>query len=127
MSIDKIRLFYSVTGADQFHQWLQQWHESVATETTDLIINDIPDAPILRPGADDAEYYTVSLTYPSEETPTKKLEQPYQKLVEYCEWSKVGYHECSDVPDNPTKSNCHYPEDKIQRDGNIPEYIPSLN
>jgi hypothetical protein len=127
MTVHKIRLFYSVRGADQFHQWLQQWHESVVTETTDLITNDIPDAPISRPGADDAEYYTVTLSYPLKERPTEMLEQPYQKLIEYCDWSKVGYHQCGDVPNNSIKSGCHYPKDKIYTDGDVPNHIPSLN
>jgi hypothetical protein len=127
MSVHKIKLFYPSTGSDQFHQWLQNWHESIGTETTDLINNQRPDSTFSQLGADTTEYYTVTFTYPSYEGRSEILEKPYQKLVECCEWSKVGYHECGDVPDNPDKSDCHYPEHKIHREGEIPNDIPSLN
>jgi hypothetical protein len=127
MTVHKIRLFYSVVGAEKFHQWLQQWHDSVRTETTDLITNETPDVPVSQLRSDATEYYSVTFSYPSDENPTEILEKPYQKLTEHCDWSKVGYHICDDVPDNPTKSDCHYPEDKIYRDGDMPDHIPSLN
>jgi hypothetical protein len=126
MSVHKIRLFYSVTGANDFHQWLQQWHDSVLTETSDIITNQKP-ATVVSQVEPDTDYYAVTFTYPIDNNPNEILEQPYQKLTEYCDWSKVGYHECGDVPDNPTKSDCNYPESKTYRDGDIPEYIPSLN
>jgi hypothetical protein len=127
MAVHKIRLFYSVAGGDEFHEWLEDWHKSVSTQTADLITNETPDAPVSQLRSDVTEYYTVSFTYPSDENPKEILKQPHQKLVECCDWSKVGYHECDDVPDNSTKSDCHYPDDKIYRDGDIPEHIPSLN
>jgi hypothetical protein len=126
MPIHKIRLYYSVTGSDQFHQWIEQWHDSVNTETSDLITNEIPNSTISRINID-AEYYGVTFTYPLSENATEVLEQPYQKLVEYCDWSKVGYHECDDVADNTVNSDCNYPEDKIYRDDDVPVYVPSLN
>jgi hypothetical protein len=128
MTIHKIKLYYSITGSDEFHSSLQQWHDFIQSETTDLITNEIPDAPVSQVGSDaNSEYYTVTHSYPSTENPTEILEQSYKKLVKYCNWSKIGYHQCGDVPDNSIKSDCHYPEDQIYRNGDIPEYIPSLN
>jgi hypothetical protein len=124
MSVHKIRLFYSHSGADDFHSWLTQWHESIKTDTADKITNKTPSVSVSR--LDGNEYYTATLTYPSDENLTVVLEEPYKKLTEYCDWSKVGYHKCDDVSDNPNKSDCHYLENKIHRDGDIPEHIPSL-
>jgi hypothetical protein len=127
MKVHKLQLYYSVAGSEQFHQWLTQWHDSLRTETTDLITNEIPDVPTSQLTSDGGEYFTVTFTYASSENATEILNQPYKKLLGCSDWSKVGYHECDDVPDNPTKTDCHYPEDKIHRDGDIPGYVPSLN
>jgi predicted Zn-dependent protease len=127
MYTHKIKLYYSVTGADRFHQSLQQLHDSVNTETTDLIINEVPDSPVSKLNQKDSEYYTLTLNYPPNENPIEILEQINQELVKYCDWSQVGYHKCEDVSDNPAKTNCLRSEDKIHRDGDIPKYIPSLN
>jgi hypothetical protein len=128
MSVHKITLCYSTEGAAEFHEWLMtELHESVSTQTQDLITNKTPDDPIpqIRPKAD--RYYAVTFTYPEYENPTEILDQAYVKLSTHCEWSQVAYHECGDVSDNAAKSDCHYPENKVHRDGDIPEYVPSLN
>jgi hypothetical protein len=127
MSVHKIRLFYSLIGSDQFHQWLIEWHDSVNTHTTDLITNEIPNRPISQSGGADNSYYAVTFTYPTDEDRVEILKQPYQKLTEYCAWSQVAYHKCGDVPSNAAKSDCSHPEDAIYRDGGVPEHIPPIN
>jgi hypothetical protein len=126
MPVHKIKLYYSVVGADQFHQWLAEWHTSVNTDTADLIANEVPDATVSQPGVS-SDYYSVTFSYPPPNAPTEILKQPYQKLVECCKWSKVGYHQCGDMPGGTTDTDCHYTQNKIYADGDVPEHIPGFN
>jgi hypothetical protein len=124
MFVHKITLYYSLSGADQFHQWLQTWHESVATQTSDSITNEIPDSITTKSGIND-EWYTVTFTYNSSEDITE-LQPLYDKLTECCAWSKAAYHSCPDVPANTDRGDCSISEANVYRDGDIPSYIPTL-
>jgi hypothetical protein len=122
--IHKTRLCYSRKGADEFHQWLQTWHDSVATETSDLITNEIPDSATTKLDVNN-EWYSVTFTYNSSEDITE-LQALYDKLTECCEWSKAAYHSCPDVSANTDKDDCSIKESNVYRDGDIPSYIPTL-
>jgi hypothetical protein len=122
--IHKITLYYSLSGADQFHQWLQTWHDSVATETSDLITNEVPENTTTKIGVSN-EWYSVTFTYNSSADITE-LQPLYDKLTECCAWSKTGYHSCPDVPANTDPHDCSIKESNVYRDGDIPPYIPTL-
>jgi hypothetical protein len=112
-------------GADEFHQWLQTWHDSVATETSDLITNEKPEYTTTNSDIDN-EWYTVTFTYNSSEDITE-LQPLYDKLTEYCAWSRAAYHSCPDVPANTDRDDCSINESDIDRNGDIPEYVGSLS
>jgi hypothetical protein len=125
MTVHKITLCYSKNGADELHQWLRTWHPSVTTKTSDAITNEIPDNARTTPDIDN-QWFSATFTYHTTEDITE-LQLLYDKLMEYCEWSKAGYHYCPDVPENTDPHDCSIDESNIYRDGDIPEYIPSLN
>jgi hypothetical protein len=124
MFVHKLRLYYSTGGADKFHQWLQTWHESVATETSDLITNQKPENTVTKPDIDN-QWYKVTFSYNSSVDITE-LQPLYGKLTECCDWSKAAYHSCPDIPTNTDRGDCSIKESNVYRDGDIPAYIPRL-
>jgi hypothetical protein len=123
--IHKIRLYYSTTGSQTFHDWLTDWNATKDGDTNDAIDNSIP-ANTTTPEDRNIEYYTETLTYQSSHDPTVLLEGPYTKLTEVCGWARVGYHKCDH--DNPQKSHdCSFNDADIYEHGDIPDAIPSLN
>jgi hypothetical protein len=124
MFVHKIILYYSTHGVTDFHGWLQTWHDSVATETSDLITNEIPDITTTKLDVNN-EWYKVTFTYNSSEDITE-LEPLYDKLIECCTWSKAAYHSCPDVAANTDADDCSIKESNVYRDGDIPSYIPTL-
>jgi hypothetical protein len=125
MPLHKIKLCYSVDGATAFHNWLQDWHDSVSTQTSDRITNEIPKETITKIGVDD-EWYNVMFSYNSTEDITE-LQLLYDKIAEYCAWSVVGYHNCPDVKNVADPERCIIEESDIYRDGDLPGYIDPPN
>jgi hypothetical protein len=91
-------------------------------DTADAVSNNIPDATKSSQNSD-LEYYSVSMTFASHEDPLVVLEDPYGKLVELCDWSRVGYHACQHDETDP--GNCEW--DKIPDDnGTVPDPVPAF-
>jgi hypothetical protein len=124
MVVHKIQIYYSVSGVDEFHQWLETWHESVSTQTSDFITNEIPESTTTKPDVTD-EWYSATFTYNSSEDITE-LQPLYDKLIECCAWSKAVYHSCPDVHENAYRGDCSIKESNVYRDGDIPSYIETL-
>jgi hypothetical protein len=123
--IHKIKLYYSTSDADAFHDWLTDWNATKDGNTNDEIDNNIP-ANTTTPEDSNIEYYRVELTYQSSHDPTVLLQEPYQKLTELCEWARVGYHKCDH--DNLKKSHdCSFDDADIDEHGDIPDAISSLS
>jgi hypothetical protein len=122
--IHRIRLYYSTTGADAFHEWLTTWKADLDGDTADAVSNNIPDAPT-SPQNSDLEYYSVSMTFASHEDPLVVFKDPYGKLVECCEWSRVGYHACQHDEANP--GDCTWKAENIPADnGTVPDPVPTF-
>jgi hypothetical protein len=118
-------MVYSVEGSDNFHQWLKGWHESVPCDTKDIVDNKIPTSTTNINDVS-SEWYTVYFSYESS-ADISELESVYNKVKEYCSWSLVAYHSCPDIPKNTDPHMCSINESDIYRNGDIPEYVPSLN
>jgi hypothetical protein len=122
--IHRIGLYYSTTGADAFHDWLTIWKADLDGDTADAVDNTIPSEPTSSMESD-IEYYSVSMTFASHEDPLIVLEEPYTKLVELCEWSRVGYHACQHDEDNP--GDCAWNAENIPADnGTVPDPVPAF-
>jgi hypothetical protein len=122
--IHRIRLYYSTTGSDAFHDWLTTWKADLDGDTADAVENNIPDAS-MSPRNNDLECYAVSMTFASHEDPLVVLEDPYGKLVECCEWSRAGYHACQHDEANP--GDCTWKAENIPPDnGTVPDPVPAF-
>jgi hypothetical protein len=129
MSSHRIRLFYSTDGVTDdpetgFHSWLEDWNDIFDGDTPDEVSNSIPDAPFDPRDSTSESYYRVELTYASSEDPLTILEDPYYALIDYCSWSRVGYHAC----DHGTgvDDDCQWREENIREDPPVPEHVPTF-
>lgn len=122
MVIHRIRAHYSVNGADAFHQWLVDWNSSQDHETDDSVVNAKPDAPIETENGE--KYYQVSLSFNWTDGQFDVLEEPYLKLAELTDWSRVVHHRCEH--DEPDGSGCKW-ETKLEPDDcTVPEYVDTF-
>jgi hypothetical protein len=122
MASHRIHLYYATDGVTDdpdtgFHSWLQDWNAIFNSDTADEVNNSIPDAPTEPRDPSNEPYYRAELTYaPSED--------PYYALVDYCSWSRVGYHACDHGYDDD--DDCQWREENIREDPPVPEHIPTF-
>jgi hypothetical protein len=129
MTSHRIRLYYSSDGVfpdsdTGFHSWLQDWDDILNSDTADEVENSIPVAPQQPQDSADEPYYKAELTYASSEDPTAILEGPYHALLDYCSWSRVGYHACNHGYDSD--GNCQWRDENIREDPPVPEHVPTF-
>jgi hypothetical protein len=129
MTSHRIHLYYSTDGvtADPdtgFHSWLKDWNTIFDTDTADEVSNSIPDTPRQPQDPTNEAYYRAELTYASSEDPFTILEDPYYALVDYCSWSRVGYHACDHGYDDD--DGCQWRDENIREDPPVPEHVPTF-
>jgi hypothetical protein len=129
MTSHRIRLFYSTDGIvgdpdTGFHSWLEDWNAIFDTDTADEVSNSIPGAPIEPRGPTNEAYYCAEMTYATSEDPLTILEDPYYALVDYCSWSRVGYHACDHGYDDD--DSCQWREANIREDPPVPGHVPTF-
>jgi hypothetical protein len=125
----RIHLYYSTDGISDdpdtgFHSWLQDWNSIFDTDTADEVANSIPATPVNPQDPTNEPYYNVELTYASSEDPLAILEDPYYALVDYCSWSRVGYHACDHGDDE--EDGCQWREANIREDPPVPGHVPAF-
>jgi hypothetical protein len=129
MTSHRIHLYYATDGVTTdpdtgFHSWLQDWNDIFDTETADEVSNSIPNAPTEPQDPTNEAYYRAELTYASSEDPLVILEDPYYALVDYCSWSRVGYHACDHGYDDD--DGCQWIKENIREDPPVPEHVPTF-
>jgi hypothetical protein len=124
MTVHRICLLYPLEGSKTFHSWLADWNNTRDSDTGDEMVNQIPDAPVTPRDELNPEYYSVALSYDFSESPAEVLKEPYLALTDFCDWSRVGYHECDHDKDNPEP--CAFIDDHVFEDGTIPDHVPTL-
>jgi hypothetical protein len=130
MNSHRIRLFYSTDGISigpdaGFHSWLKDWDSVLDSDTADEVSNSIPNARIEPQNPSNEPYYRAELTYASSEDPLAILEDPYYALLDYCSWSRVGYHACDHgyaVDDD----SCQWRKENIREDPPVPDHVPTF-
>jgi hypothetical protein len=125
----RIHLYYATDGVTDdpntgFHSWLQDWNGIFDTDTADEVKNSIPDTPFEPQDPSNESYYQAQLTYSSSEDPLTILEDPYYALVDYCSWSRVGYHTCDHGYDDD--GSCQWRKENIREDPPVPEHVPTF-
>jgi hypothetical protein len=129
MTSHRIHLYYATDGITDdpdtgFHSWLKDWNAIFDTDTADEVLNSTPDAPTEPQDPTKEPYYRAELTYASSEDPLEILEDPYYALVDYCSWSRVGYHACNHGYDDD--DGCQWREENIREDPPVPEHVPTF-
>jgi hypothetical protein len=129
MSSHRIHLYYATDGVTPdsetgFHSWLKDWNSIFNTDTADEVTNSIPDSPTEPQAPANEAYYKAQLTYASSEDPLVILEDPYYALVDYCSWSRVGYHACDHGYDDD--DGCQWREANIREDPPVPGHVPTF-
>jgi hypothetical protein len=130
MTSHRIHLYYATDGVTDdpdtgFHSWLQDWNEIFNTDTADEVSNSTPGAPTEPLDPTKESYYQAQLTYASSEDPLEILEDPYYALVDYCSWSRVGYHACDHGYDDDN-DGCQWREANIREDPPVPGHVPAF-
>lgn len=119
--IHRTRLYYSTTGAASFHAWLSQWLINMSPWAAPEVTNEVPESPTTPiDGGDD--YYVVELAFEWAEDRAHILDNLSQYAAAYCEWHRIGYHECTH---DGTGGPCSWAEQR--ESGTVPEYIEDMS
>lgn len=112
MSIHRVRLRYSETGAQSFNGWLETW-----------LVNMQPwaerpnEVPALR--EEPSAHYGGDLTFAWSEDKSIILDQLDGYLSAYCDWYRIWYHICDH--DESERGNCSW--DAQREGGQVPEWV----
>jgi hypothetical protein len=121
MTVHRVRLYHSTTGAQDYHDWLSQWLNNVDAALQSEVDNE---PPTLREQVDgDGEWYQGDLAFTWDEGKANILDNLDIYAANNCDWHRIGYHECSHDEDNPAP--CGWDE-QPRENGSVPAYIPDM-
>lgn len=120
MTIHRVRLFHSTTGSGSYHGWLGTWLTNMQPWADPEVSNELPTErdPIDGGGT----YYQTELAFEWSEDRSIILDQLDQYADAYCEWHRIGYHECSH--DDEGGGPCSW--DERRENGPVPSHIPPV-
>jgi len=115
----RVRLFHSVTGADSYHGWLETWLTNMSPWDAGEVTNDLPTLSDSIDGS--AKWYQTELAFAWSEDRSIILDQLDQYAASYCDWHRIGYHECTH---DGTGGPCSWNE--TRENGAVPSAIPNM-
>lgn len=121
MTVHRIRLYHSTTGAQSYHGWLDTWLTNMQPWTDDEVTNELPT--LVEKSDGDGEWYQTELAFEWTEERAHILDNLDQYAASYCDWHRIGYHECSHDEDDPEP--CSW--DEVRENGTVPDYIPGMS
>mgnify|MGYP000182063460 CR=1 FL=1 len=116
MSIHRVRLTYSESGAQSFNGWLETYltnmepwseRENAVPTLRDEQISDTP------------AHYSGDLTFAWSEDKSIIKDQLWGYLTAYCDWGVLRYHVCDHDSENPTP--CEWEETNTH--GAVPDGV----
>lgn len=117
--IHRARLFHSTAGAQDFHGWLETWLTNMEPWADPEVENELPSQRDQLEG--DGEWYQTELAFEWTEDRAHILDNLDQYAQSYCDWHRIGYHECThDGEGGPCSWN------ERRQNGTVPDYIPSV-
>lgn len=119
MTIHRARLFYSTTGADSYHSWLSTWLVNMSPWESVEVTNEAPADTFTPVGGDDC--YRVEFGFEWSEDRAIILDNLDQYAASYCDWHRIGYHECTH---DDNGGACSW--DEQRENGTVPDYIPDM-
>ncbi len=120
MTVHRVRLYHSTTGAGDFHAWIGQWLINMQPWADPEVTNELPEETTNRE-AD--SYYSGELAFEWSEDKAHILDNLDQYMASYCDWHRLGYHVCSH--DEEPLTSCSWGE--VRENGSVPSYIPEMN
>jgi hypothetical protein len=121
MSVHRMRLCYSTSGAESFRTWFTNWQLNTHTETDDGVTNEIPDSPWNPSPAIGDPHYRVDLSFPESKNAAKLIQEISDALAGYCEWSRLAYHQCPHEKVSPNE--CVWKTQEDPGTGTVPGYV----
>jgi len=125
MSVHRVRLCYSVAGAESFHGWLGTWLTNMSPWDADEVTNGVPTETTTAL-ASDAEWYQVELAFDWAEDKAIIVDQLDGYLGSYCDWHRLGYHVCTHDEDNPSPCSWDTDSNLPRESGAVPDRVPAL-
>jgi len=122
MTVHRVRLIHSTAGASLYHDWLSQWLLNVDAPLHDEIDNE---PPTLREQLDgNAEWYQGDLAFAWDEGKAHILDNLDQYAASYCDWHRIGYHECIG---HDTDEIHHCASDEQRENGPVPNHVLDMS
>lgn len=121
MTVHRVRLYHSTDGAQSYHDWLGQWLNNVDAALQSEIDNEPPT--IEQTEDEKQEWYSGNLAFEWDEGKAHILDNIDQYAAAYCNWHRIGYHECSHDEENLTP--CSW--DEQRENGTVPDDIPDMS
>ena len=120
MTIHRVRLYHSTTGASSYHGWLDQWLLNMSPWEDPEVTNELPTLrEHLETGA---EYYQTEIAFEWSEDRAIILDNLDQYAASYCDWHRIGYHVCTH---DDNGGPCSW--DEQRQNGSVPNYIPDMS
>ena len=121
MTVHRFRLYHSTGGSEQYHNWLGQYTLNLNAALGDEVEKEVPTLTQSRDN--DLEWYQGDYAFAWDEGKAQIYQSMDLYAESYCNWHRIGYHECSHDEDDPTP--CSW--DEVRESGTIPSAIPSLS
>jgi hypothetical protein len=120
MTVHRVRLVHSVTGADSYHGWLDQWLTNMQAWDAPEVTNDVPTLREPIDGSD--SYYQGELAFAWSEDKAIILDNIHQYAQSYCDWHRIAYHVCTHDETDPQP--CSW--DDVRENGVVPSHVPTF-
>ena len=118
--IHRVRLYHSTDGSDGYHSWLDTLLTNLEPWASDEVSNDLPTEKEPLESEYDP-YYQGELAFEWTEDRSHILDNLDSYAASYCNWHRIGYHECTHDSDG---GPCSW--DEQRESGSIPTYIESM-
>lgn len=123
MTVHRVRLYHSTTGASSYHDWLSQWLNNVDAALQSEVDNE---PPILREqtGSERDDYYMGDLAFHWNEGKAHILDNLDLYAASFCDWHRILYESCTH-DEGDERESCS--RDEKRENGTIPDYIEDLD
>ena len=119
MVVHRFRLYHSTTGAQSLHDWLGQFTLNVNAALGNELSEDLPT---LTETIDGETYYQGDLAFEWSEGKAQLFDNFDAYAASYCDWHRIGYHECTH---DGTGGPCSW--DEQRESGTVPSHIPDMS
>jgi len=120
MTVHRFRVIHSTTGAESYHNWLHQWLLNVDAALQSSVSNESPKLVDAFDGS--GTWYQGDLAFDWAEGKANIFDNIELYADSYCDWHRIGYHECSH--DETEITSCSWQE--VRESGTIPSYVPDM-